>query len=220
MASLVAFQRSIRVHTFHGHLLYGYFGPIRLRLLILTEKFLGFFTHTILAVGENVRRELLAAGVGNIDKFEVMSPGLAIKELPDKTSAKILLGVSPEHIQCAYIGRITQIKRPDRFLDVVTEIKRRNLPIEFFMAGNGALLEYSENRIKQSDLPVKTLGWRNDIENLLGAADIVILTSDNEGTPLSLIQAGMSGLPVVTTNVGSVQDIVLNEITGLITIYI
>ena len=61
------------------------------------------------------------------------------------------------------------------------------------------------------------LGWQNNIERVLSAADIVLLTSDNEGTPLSLIQAGMAGLPVVTTNVGSVPEVVLNNVTGIVT---
>ena len=64
---------------------------------------------------------------------------------------------------------------------------------------------------------MKLLGWQSNIESVLSAADIVLLTSDNEGTPLSLIQAGMAGLPVVTTNVGSVPEIVINNVTGLVT---
>jgi len=64
---------------------------------------------------------------------------------------------------------------------------------------------------------VEVLGWQCNIESVLSAADIVILTSDNEGTPLSLIQAGMAGIPVVTTNVGSVPEIVLNNLTGIVT---
>jgi glycosyltransferase involved in cell wall biosynthesis len=66
-------------------------------------------------------------------------------------------------------------------------------------------------------LPVKVLGWQSDIERVLAAADIVILTSDNEGTPLSLIQAGMAALPVVTTNVGSIPEVVMDGVTGLLT---
>jgi len=78
-------------------------------------------------------------------------------------------------------------------------------------------LDMCRGRIAREDLPVKILGWRSDIEKVLSAADVVILTSDNEGTPLSLIQAGMAGLPVVTTNVGSVPEIVLDGTTGIIT---
>jgi glycosyltransferase involved in cell wall biosynthesis len=85
------------------------------------------------------------------------------------------------------------------------------------MVGDGELLEKCRARIKVEDLPVTVLGWQSDIEMVLSAADIVVLTSDNEGTPLSLIQAGMAGLPVVTTNVGSVPEIVLDGDTGIIT---
>jgi glycosyltransferase involved in cell wall biosynthesis len=120
-------------------------------------------------------------------------------------------------LQCAFVGRITQIKRPDRFLDVVSEVKKRGIDLDFFIAGDGELLEGCRKRISQQDLPVTVLGWQSDIETVLSAADIVVLTSDNEGTPLSLIQAGMAGLPVVTTNVGSVPEVVLDSLTGIIT---
>jgi glycosyltransferase involved in cell wall biosynthesis len=120
-------------------------------------------------------------------------------------------------LQFAFIGSFTQIKRPDRFLDVVSEVKSRDIKVDFFIAGDGELMEMCRERISREDLPVKILGWQSDIEKVLSAADAVILTSDNEGTPLSLIQAGMAGLPVVTTNVGSVSEIVLNDTTGIIT---
>jgi glycosyltransferase involved in cell wall biosynthesis len=112
---------------------------------------------------------------------------------------------------------VAQIKRPDRFLDVVSNIKKREINLDFFIAGDGELLETCRKRIAAEELPVEVLGWQSNIERVLSAADIVVLTSDNEGTPLSLIQAGMAGLPVVSTNVGSVAETVLNDITGIIT---
>jgi glycosyltransferase involved in cell wall biosynthesis len=102
-------------------------------------------------------------------------------------------------------------------LDVVSEVKKRGIAIEFFMAGDGELLQNCKERIAREDLPVKILGWQSNIEQVLSAADVVVLTSDNEGTPLSLIQAGMAGLPVVTTRVGSVPEVVLEGVTGIIT---
>ena len=89
--------------------------------------------------------------------------------------------------------------------------------MDFFIAGDGELLEACRERIADEELSVVILGWQSNIERVLSAADIVVLTSDNEGTPLSLIQAGMAALPAVTTNVGSVSEIVLNELTGIIT---
>jgi len=217
IASIVSFQPSILVHTFHGHLLNGYFGSFKRSLIVMAEIILSLFTDQLLAVGDRVRKDLLQAGIGSRAKFGLMPPGLVISELPAKTESQKSFGLSDNRLQCAFIGRVTQIKRPDRFLDVVSEVKKRGLDIDFFMAGDGELLEACRKRISSQNLPVVVLGWQSNIEKVLSAADIIVLTSDNEGTPLSLIQAGMAGLPVVTTNVGSVPEIVLDSITGIIT---
>ena len=217
IASIVSLRPSIRVHTFHGHLLNGYFGALKRRLVIIAEKVLAIFTHELLAVGDKVRQDLLAVGIGNSKKFGLMPPGLEIGELPNKKESQEFFGLSATTLQCGFIGRVTQIKRPDKFLDVVTEIQRRGVELEFFMAGDGKLLDTCRERITRKNLPVKVLGWQSDIEKVLSAADLVVLTSDNEGTPLSLIQAGMASLPVVTARVGSVPEVVLDGTTGIIT---
>jgi glycosyltransferase involved in cell wall biosynthesis len=217
IASILSFQPSIRVHTFHGHLLNGYFGSFKRLLIVFAERILAIFTHQLLAVGDKVRKDLLAVSIGKSEKFGLMPPGLVIGMLPNKKDSQEFYGLSKHAIQCAFIGRVTQIKRPDRFLDVVGEIKKRGVAIEFFMAGDGELLQNCRERIAREDLPVKILGWQSNIEQVLSAADVVVLTSDNEGTPLSLIQAGMAMLPVVTTRVGSVPEVVLEGVTGIIT---
>ena len=217
IASLVSFQKSTRVHTFHGHLLNGYFGSIKRLLVVIAERSLATITSQLLAVGDKVREDLLKAGIGEKEKFGLIPPGLEIGILPLKTESKAFYALNNNRLQCAFIGRITQIKRPDRFLDVVSEIKTRDVNLDFFIAGDGELLEACRKRITAEELPVVVLGWQSNIERVLSAADIVVLTSDNEGTPLSLIQAGMAGLPVVTTNVGSVPEVVLNNVTGIIT---
>jgi glycosyltransferase involved in cell wall biosynthesis len=216
-ASLVSLQKSIRIHTFHGHLLNGYFGSFKRTLVIITEKSLALITQQLLAVGDRVRQDLLEAGIGSKEKFGLMPPGLAIGNLSSKIDARTFFRLNNERLQCAFIGRVTQIKRPDRFLDVVSEIKKRDIHLDFFIAGDGELLEACRERIIAENLPVKVLGWQSNIEKVLSAADIVVLTSDNEGTPLSLIQAGMAGLPVVSTNVGSVPEVVLDNVTGFVT---
>jgi glycosyltransferase involved in cell wall biosynthesis len=217
IASIVSLHSSIRVHTFHGHLLNGYFGPLKRFLLVFAERILALFTHQLLSVGGKVMQDLIQAGIGKREKFRVMPPGLEITKLQNKDDAQKSYSLSKETVQCALIGRVTKIKRPDRFLDVVGELKQRGIGIEFFIAGDGDLLEVCRERILREKLPVHILGWQSDIERVLSAADIVVLTSDNEGTPLSLIQAGMARLPVVTTRVGSVPEVVLDGVTGIIT---
>ena len=217
IASILSGHKSVRVHTFHGHLLNGYFGAGKTKLVILVEKFLALSTDQLLAVGAKVKDDLLAVGIGNQDKFGVMPPGLQLAEVPSRSSARKELDLNHDATYCAFIGRVTQIKRPDRFLDVVAEVKSRGIDLHFIVAGAGELLQYCQDRAKAENLPVTFLGWREDIEVVLTAADFVLLTSDNEGTPLSLIQAGMVGIPVVATNVGSTNEIVVNGETGLLT---
>jgi glycosyltransferase involved in cell wall biosynthesis len=146
-----------------------------------------------------------------------MPPGLEIGKLEKRNQVSMYFGLSQSKLHCAFIGRVTKIKRPDRLLDVVREIKRRGLDLEFFIAGDGELLDSYREIISCENLPITILGWQLNIEKVLSAADIVISTSDNEGTPISLIQAGMAGLPVVATNVGSVSEVVLTGETGILT---
>jgi glycosyltransferase involved in cell wall biosynthesis len=99
-------------------------------------------------------------------------------------------------------------------LNTAAEIKARNLPVKFIVAGEGDLFEATKRDSERRDLPVGFLGWRKDIGTLFAASDIAILTSDNEGIPLTLIQAAQASLPIVATGVGSIGDIVVHEVNG------
>jgi glycosyltransferase involved in cell wall biosynthesis len=215
-ASLLSGHRSVRVHTYHGHLLHGYFGKFKTTLVIMIERTLGLFTTKLLAVGKKVMEDLLAAGIGTREKFGVMPPGLQLASLPTRDQACTELGLDPSLRYCAFIGRITKIKRPDRFLDVVAKLCDEGSSLHFIVAGAGDLLDYCKERTTSENLPIIFLGWRDDVENVLAASDLVLLTSDNEGTPLSLIQAGMANLPIVATNVGSISEIVVDGETGFL----
>jgi glycosyltransferase involved in cell wall biosynthesis len=112
---------------------------------------------------------------------------------------------------------LTQIKRPDRLLDVVAETKQREVPVSFLIAGDGDLNDYVKNRISSEELPATMLGWQKDMASVFSAADILILCSDNEAVSLALIEGSQYSLPLVSTNVGSVADVLINESTGLLT---
>lgn len=219
IASLFSGVGSIRIHTFHGHLLYGYFNAWKRQAIILIERALGRKTHYLLSVGARVRSELLEVKIGRPEFFGVMPPGLELNAIPLQHDARkdLDLDTSSPRLIGAYIGRVTQIKRPDRFLDVVEELSRKGVPVSFLVAGSGELFSECEMRVSKAKLPVRFLGWVSNVEQILAASDFVILTSDNEGMPLSLIQAGMAGKPVVATNVGSVDEVVMNSYTGIVT---
>ena len=217
VASLISFQKSIRVHTYHGHLLDSYFGYSKRYTLIFLERLLSIFTHQLVAVGEKVKLDLLGVGIGTSKKFIVIPPWITINKLPSKLDSMQYFNLDPSKLYCAFIGRFTSVKRLDRFLDVAYETKKRNIGVNFILVGNGYELPEIEERIKHENLPVKVLGWQVNIEKVLTCTDIVMLTSDNEGTPISLVQASMAGIPVISTDVGSVSEVVLNNETGILT---
>ena len=217
LASIFAGKGAKRVHTFHGHLLHGYFSPVKTQLVIAIEKELAKATSTLIAIGNKVRDDLLAAGIGKPEQFKVFFPGLPAPKNVAKTEARSELQLEQSLIYCTFVGRLTQIKRPDRLLDVAAEMKNRGSHIHFLVAGEGELFESSKNRAIKESLPITFLGWRNDIDNILAASDIAILTSDNEGIPLTLIQAAFAGLPIVSTDVGSISDIVVDQSNGYLT---
>jgi glycosyltransferase involved in cell wall biosynthesis len=217
LASILAGRGAVRVHTFHGHLLHGYFSSLLTKLVILIEKFFAARTSVLIAIGSKVKADLLAAGIGREDKYRVFFPGLPAPKTVSKSAAQAALGISSEVLYCTFVGRLTQIKRPDRLLDVAAECKHRGIDLRFLVAGEGELFENSKHRAMQEQLNLTFFGWRSDIDQIFAASDIAILTSDNEGIPLTLIQAAQAGLPIVATNVGSISDIVINESTGYLT---
>jgi glycosyltransferase involved in cell wall biosynthesis len=171
----------------------------------------------LIAIGSKVKDELIAAGIGKAGKYRVFFPGLPMPKAHSRTDAQNSLGLSTKTLYITFVGRLTQIKRPDRLLDVANECKQRGLDLRFLVAGEGELFESSKARAQSEQLNVTFLGWRSDIAQIFAASDIAILTSDNEGIPLTLIQAAQAGLPIVATNVGSISDIVVNESTGYLT---
>ena len=217
LASLLAGRGAVRVHTFHGHLLHGYFSGTITKLVVLIEKILAARTSVLIAIGTKVRDDLVAAGIGRTDKYRVFFPGLPAPKAITKATAQSALGISTETLYITFVGRLTQIKRPDRLLDVAKECKVRGLDLRFLVAGEGELFESSKARCQREQLNVTFFGWRSDIDQIFAASDIAILTSDNEGIPLTLIQAAQAGLPIVATSVGSISDIVINESTGYLT---
>lgn len=217
LAAIVTYPKAKRVHTYHGHLLDGYFSKFKTHLLILCEAVLAKRTHRLIAMGNQVKRDLLNAGVGKDDQFSVLFPGLVEEKEIAKDQARRDLELEDDAIYCLFIGRLTQIKRPDRLLDVVAELKRRNVAVSFLIVGDGELSESVKSRIANEKLPAKMLGWQKDTAAVYSAADLLILCSDNEAVSLALIEGSQYSLPLVSTNVGSVGDVVINGSTGLLT---
>ncbi|MFF3323425.1 glycosyltransferase [Streptomyces sp. NPDC002889] len=204
-----------RVHTFHGHLLHGYFSPAKTRVVVQTERRLAALTDRLVAVGSRVRDDLVAAGIGKADQYTVVPPGTRLATAPEPAEARRILGLPQGCPVVAYVGRITGIKRPDRFLAVAREVRRAVPAAHFAVCGAGDFQPDPQAVGELGDC-LHLLGWRADVETVYAAADLVLLTSDNEGMPVSLIEAGLAGLPAVATDVGSVAEVVQHQATGLL----
>ena len=215
ITAMLAVPSAKRVHTFHGHLLHGYFSKFKTNLVIQTEKLLAIFTNSILTVGNKVKQDLLNAGVGNEKKMLVTFPGLEVKSDKTKSAMRKLLDISDNEVVLIFVGRLTQIKRPDRLINAFRLAADANINMTLLVVGDGELRTEIEKL--SHGLKVKFLGWRTDVYDLMKASDIAVLTSDNEGMPITLIEAAHLGLPAITTDVGSVSDVVLNASTGYIT---
>ena len=204
----------VRIHTYHGHLLTGYFSPTVTKAIVLVERLLQFATTHTVVVGHQVRQDLIDAKVIKELTSRVINPGVDQFDLVEARRARADLGLPIDGVIVAFVGRFAPIKRPDRFLDIARRMSNQT-EVHFVMVGDGPLLE--ETRRSANDLPhVHFLPWQRRLGVILGAADIVVMCSDNEGVPLLLIEAGLAKKPVVTTRVGSVSDVVEDGVTGLL----
>jgi glycosyltransferase involved in cell wall biosynthesis len=205
------------VHTYHGHLLHGHFSPVKTRAIIHVERLLARATTRLVAVGAQVRDDLLEAGIGQPGQYVMVPPGVDLPTPPERPTARRLLGLPAKGLVVAYVGRLTAIKRPERFIEVAAKLLAGRPDVISVISGEGDLLVRVQEQARPLGQGVRFLGWRRDVENVLAAADVVVLTSDNEGMPVSLIEASLVGLPIVATRVGSTAEVVVDGVTGFLT---
>ena len=216
IAAILVRSKARRVHTFHGHILHGYFTRWQSTLIRWWEATLARRTNVLITVGNAVRDQLIQQGIGTIKQFHVIPPGIALTGIPSREQARDELALDAAVPVLCYVGRITGIKRPDRMLDVVQCLTAAFPNLKVLVAGGGDLEASIRADASARALPIHFLGWRTDIATIFAASNVTLLTSDNEGTPISLIQAGLCGIPSVATSVGSVDYVVPNGVAGLV----
>ena len=219
--TLVGHPRKCKfVHTYHGHVFHSYYGPIKTRLFLAIEKVLGgLITDRIVVVSEQQRTEINEKfRVGRSNKFKVIPLGLDLNVFKDWEQRRHILrdtlGAKPGDILVGIIGRLTEVKNHKLFLESVAIFKRGSngatqKKTRFVVIGDGSLKEELQERANALNLrdDVIFLGSRRDMENVYPALDIVALTSLNEGTPLTLIEAMANARAVISTSVGGVIDL-------------
>ncbi len=210
------------VHTYHGHVLRGYFSPAQTRLLVLLERFLARHTDRLIAVSERVRQELLELGIGREERFSVVPLGLELERLLScgtlQGGLRAELGVDSKAPLVGMVARLVPIKRHEWFFEAAARVKKRHPQCHFVLVGDGERrgeLEGLANHLGL-DGQVHFLGWRKDLERIYADLDLVVLSSANEGLPVSLIEAMAAAKPIVATRVGGVPDLVEEGQTGLL----
>lgn len=211
------------VHTFHGHSLEGYFSPRKAALFRAVERGLGSRCARIIAVSDEVSNDLVRLRVASRDRIEVIPVGFDLSPFQVERDGRAAraeavrgeLGVPADARLVTLVARLVPIKRVDRFLRIASEIARR-ADVHFAIVGDGELRETLEATPIGHELAERLVwaGFRRDMPDVCFASDVVVLTSDNEGTPVSLIEAQAAAVPVVSTRVGGAATVVREGETG------
>jgi glycosyltransferase involved in cell wall biosynthesis len=223
------------VHTFHGHFFHSYFSPLKTRVFLEIERYLAKRTTKIVAISERQKRELgLIYKVAPLDKIEVVPLGFDLSPFTEdqdikrkRFREKYLL--DDDEVAIAIVGRLVPIKNHRLFLDVMKTVwENTGKRIRAFIVGDGeerknieayatqlgiSFVDFTQN---QTRAPLTFTSWLRDIDVVNAGSDIIVLTSNNEGTPVSLIEAQAANKPVVSTRVGGIMDVVIPGKTAFI----
>jgi glycosyltransferase involved in cell wall biosynthesis len=209
-------RRPIIVHTYHGHVLEGYFGRPRSAVYRWFERGLARVSDCLIGVSRATVDDLVRLRVAPRDRFRVVPIGLDLGSFlrPSADAGTALrekCETRPGDVLVGFVGRLVPIKRVDLVLRAVATARAQGVPVRLMVVGDGpcrASLEELAKRLRISDI-VCFLGYLPDSSAAAAATDIAILGSDNEGTPVALIEAAAAGCPAVATAVGGVPDVVV-----------
>src|SRR5207249_2827975 len=217
VAALLAGSRRppIVVHTFHGHVLRGYFGPARTLFFRLLERWLATGTTALIAVSPQVRDDLVGLGIARRERFAVIRLGIELDEriAPQRNGrieSRRYLGIPEGRFAVGWIGRMTAVKRTDDVLVAFKRLREGGVDAVLCMVGDGPDRRQLEQRAHELGVARDTvfLGYQEDVAPFYAAFDALVLPSGNEGTPVSAIEALAAERPVVATRVGGVPVVV------------
>lgn len=221
----------IIVHTFHGHVFHSYFNPVTTFIYKNIERYLGGISTKIIAISERQKFELSEIHrIANESKFEVIPLGFDLSKFnTDKENKRkkfrMEYNISDDEIAIGIVGRLVPVKNHELFIRSIHFIRERSKKkLRFFIIGDGDRKELLMKKchelnidftIKNENKLLTFTSWIHNIDIAYNGLDIIALTSHNEGTPVSLIEAQASGKPIVSTNVGGISNIVTKN-TGLL----
>jgi glycosyltransferase involved in cell wall biosynthesis len=230
-----AMKVPVIVHTFHGHVFHSYFNSVKTNFFINTERYLARKSSAIIAISDQQKKELVEDfKIAPKEKFRVIPLGLDLDAFATEQDAKrkafrTEFELVDDEIAIGIIGRLVPIKNHYLFIKTIAHVLgNTNKKVKAFIIGDGETRRDLENMAQQAGIafttekssehpyPLVFTSWRRDVDAINAGLDIVTLTSFNEGTPVSLIEAQAANKPIVSTRVGGIGDIVLEGETALL----
>jgi len=211
----------VRVHTFHGHVFHGYFSEQKTRAFLTIERSLARISTRLIALSSGLVDELAHRyQIAPIEKFSVVPLGFDLLPFArceaHRGELRRELGVSDETRLVAIVGRMVPVKDHATFIAAAAELASRHADVHFVFVGGGELETQVRADLDARGLASRAhlLGWRRNLERIYADLDAVVLSSVNEGTPVALIEAMSSGIPVASTAVGGVPDVLRGGARG------
>ena len=204
-------------HTFHGHIFHSYFSPLKTKIFIFIERFLSLLSTKIIVISEKQKEEILSFGIAPENKLTVIPLGFELNTFRLVENYWHKAYSIPQHIKLiGIVGRLVPVKNHMFFMECAKAIANKRSDVAFIIIGDGELKESLEAKAKQLDLAHMVIfpGFLTDLSRIYSDLDIVTLTSDNEGTPVTLIEAMALGKPVVSMAVGGISDIIEDGVMG------
>ena len=213
------------IHTFHGHVFHSYFGKLKTWIFKKIEQRLAQKSSAIIAISKTQKYELTHVhGICQLEKVHVIPLGFDLEEFKlnrenKRNITREKLNIDQDTIEIAIIGRLAEIKNHAFFIDAAKLVKAKSQKkLKFFIVGDGeereTLKTYYFEKAPECDIIFTS--WIKDIASFNCGMDIICLCSKNEGTPVSLIEAQACNIPIVSTSVGGIEDVVENNVTGLL----
>ncbi len=211
------------VHTFHGHVFWGYFGPAKTRFFVLMERLAARLSSVILTISERLREDLVRFRIAPPSRIRVVPLGLELAHFSDlralRGGLRRELGISTDSPLVGIIGRLVPIKNHTLFLEAARRIRGQVPGAHFVIVGDGEdrdELQASSRQLGLAD-SVTFTGWRRDLPAIYADLDALVVSSRNEGTPVSVIEAMAASVPVVATRVGGISDLLQDGALGALT---
>ena len=210
------------VHTPHGHVFFGHFGPLTSKIFLLMEKVFDLITDRTVALTEGERNDYLKLGVSKPHKVDIIHSGVDIRRFApgqtDSVTLKKRLGIGIHTRVVGTVGWLLPIKGPMHLLDAMSELWQKEIDSVLIYVGKGDL----EDRLRAHALSrgvsnrVLFLGWRSDVNDIMQLFDVFVLPSMNEGMGRVLVEAMAAAKPVVASNVGGIPDLVKHGLNGFL----